>query len=663
MGGEDYITWHEKMERCQREAYFPKNTKFFSDSYMTRSEEGLSSACQTQLDEDTNSTQASMKRRHDRRGFIMPKFTMYDGTNDLFDHIMHFRQLITLDIGNDALLCKENESLKDFMKQFGQTVLQVESCMDTILQIFDQSIGSSTPFFESLTKKSPTMMDDLFRFDMRRILFDLGSSVDLLQMSAFKHIDGELPHEGGTSRSSWQPASCTPMLLGGPDEEKTTIVTPHRLYYYKVMLFRLKNSGVSYQRLMTKIFKPLISRTVKVYIVVKSETRVEHVQHLEEIFCLMRAYNMKLNPAKCTYGVSVGKFLGCLAALGCFIACFTNKLRHFFLTLRGASTFGWTDQFELPKKQAHLADRPGEQWWTLHVDRTSRVFRSRIGLILQSPTGEPMEKAIHLNFSATNNEVEYEVVLVGLDLALVLVATKLEIRNDSQLIFGQIQQEYEAKDERMTRFLTMVESRLEKQNEGGTRRREASAQNPYTISMLHLINDQLYRQSFGGPYLKCLNEPVTKYVLVELHEGQMGGGREAMSASKTKMSPKLNIKNPYSTSHYPQSNGLADMTNKTVLSAPNKILEEPKGKWVDELPRVLWAYWTKSRWLTRATPFVLAYEMEVIIPTKIEMPIAKTAKQDQMDNDEELRRQLDWVDELQEDVTIQIASYHQRTIP
>ena len=57
---------------------------------------------------------------------------------------------------------------------------------------------------------------------------------------------------------------------------------------------------------------------------------------------------------------------------------------------------------------------------------------------------------------------------------------------------------------------------------GGTRRREASAQNPYTISMLHLINDQLYRQSFGGPYLKCLNEPVTKYVLVELHEGVCG---------------------------------------------------------------------------------------------------------------------------------------------
>ena len=40
------------------------------------------------------------------RGFMIPKFSTYDGTNDPFDHIMHYRQLMTLDIGNDALLCK-----------------------------------------------------------------------------------------------------------------------------------------------------------------------------------------------------------------------------------------------------------------------------------------------------------------------------------------------------------------------------------------------------------------------------------------------------------------------------------------------------------------------------------------------------------------------------
>ena len=79
------------------------------------------------------------------------------------------------------------------------------------------------------------------------------------------------------------------------------------------MPFRLKNIGATYQRLMKKIFKPLINKTMEVYIddiVVKSETRVKHVQHLEKAFCFMSAYNMKLNPTKCAFDVSVGKFLG-----------------------------------------------------------------------------------------------------------------------------------------------------------------------------------------------------------------------------------------------------------------------------------------------------------------------------------------------------------------
>ena len=78
------------------------------------------------------------------------------------------------------------------------------------------------------------------------------------------------------------------------------------------MPFELKNAGATYQRLMTKIFKPLIGRTVEVYIndfVVKSKTRSEHAQHLEETFLLMRTYNMKLNPTKCAFGVNT-KFLG-----------------------------------------------------------------------------------------------------------------------------------------------------------------------------------------------------------------------------------------------------------------------------------------------------------------------------------------------------------------
>ena len=59
---------------------------------------------------------------------------------------------------------QKNESLREFIKRFGQAALQVEAySMDVVLQIFKRSICPSTPFFESLAKKPSTTMDDLFR--------------------------------------------------------------------------------------------------------------------------------------------------------------------------------------------------------------------------------------------------------------------------------------------------------------------------------------------------------------------------------------------------------------------------------------------------------------------------------------------------------------------
>ena len=74
------------------------------------------------------------------------------------------------------------------------------------------------------------------------------------------------------------------ILMAPADEEKIAFITLHGLYCYKVMPFELKNVGATYQRLMTKIFRPVVGCTVEVYIddiVVKSKTREDHTYHLQ----------------------------------------------------------------------------------------------------------------------------------------------------------------------------------------------------------------------------------------------------------------------------------------------------------------------------------------------------------------------------------------------
>jgi len=97
------------------------------------------------------------------------------------------------------------------------------------------------------------------------------------------------------------------------DQEKTSFVTSQGLFCYKVMPFGLKNAGATYQRLMNKMFAHQIGRNVQVYVddmLVKSVHEEDHLDDLREMFDTLRSFNMKLNPNKCSFGVTTGKFLG-----------------------------------------------------------------------------------------------------------------------------------------------------------------------------------------------------------------------------------------------------------------------------------------------------------------------------------------------------------------
>jgi hypothetical protein len=80
-----------------------------------------------------------------------------------------------------------------------------------------------------------------------------------------------------------------------------------------MMPFGLKNAGATYRRLVNRMFRDQIGRNVEVYVddmLVKSIRAAGHIAYLRETFETLRTHKLKLNPTKCAFGVSSGKFLG-----------------------------------------------------------------------------------------------------------------------------------------------------------------------------------------------------------------------------------------------------------------------------------------------------------------------------------------------------------------
>jgi hypothetical protein len=83
--------------------------------------------------------------------------------------------------------------------------------------------------------------------------------------------------------------------------------------------------------------------------------------------------------------------------------------------------------------------------WTIHTDGSSTKNAGGVGIIIRSPEGDIIRRAIRLQYTTTNNEAEYETLLAGLKTAKTLGATKLDVHSESQLVVGQVNGDYEAK--------------------------------------------------------------------------------------------------------------------------------------------------------------------------------------------------------------------------
>uniref|UniRef100_A0A804HML0 RNase H type-1 domain-containing protein n=1 Tax=Musa acuminata subsp. malaccensis TaxID=214687 RepID=A0A804HML0_MUSAM len=213
-------------------------------------------------------------------------------------------------------------------------------------------------------------------------------------------IDQLVDATAGHARLSFMDAfsGYNQIRMAPEDQEHTAFLTEQGIYFYKVMPFGLKNAGATYQRTVNRMFAHQIGRNMEVYIddmIVKSRTAETHPSDLAETFDTLRKFGLRLNPAKCAFGVTSEKFLGFiihergidanpekiqaiinmqpprtirdlqrlngrLVALSRFLSRSGDRCHPFFQALKDPKNFRWTAECEgaFEQMKLHLASLP-----------------------------------------------------------------------------------------------------------------------------------------------------------------------------------------------------------------------------------------------------------------------------------------------------------------
>ena len=92
------------------------------------------------------------------------------------------------------------------------------------------------------------------------------------------------------------------------------------------------------------------------------------------------------------------------------------------------------------------------------MDGAANQQGSRVRLVLVSPEKITIEKSLRLGFLATNNEAEYEALLIGIMMVQKMGGKTMKVFSDSKLVVGQVKGNLEARDPRMQEYLSQVRS-------------------------------------------------------------------------------------------------------------------------------------------------------------------------------------------------------------
>ncbi|KAM6577089.1 hypothetical protein CsatB_028926 [Cannabis sativa] len=149
----------------------------------------------------------------------------------------------------------------------------------------------------------------------------------------------------------------------------------------------------------------------------------------------------------------------------------------------------------------------------------------------------------------------------------------------------------------------------------------------YSVSRYTIVEGKLYRRGYSMPLLQCVLPTEANEIIREIpegfcgdHAGWFGIPMKIVFNNETQFDGDLfteffernKIIKSFSSVSKPQANGQVEVGNKTLKDTIKKKLDAAKGRWVDELPQVLWAHKTTEKTATGHTPFSLAFGSEAM---------------------------------------------------
>ncbi|XP_075491166.1 uncharacterized protein LOC142529496 [Primulina tabacum] len=429
--------------------------------------------------------------------------------------------------------------------------------------------------FRDLNKASPKDCYPLHRIDQ---LVDSTSGFELLSfMDAYQGYH-QIP-------------------LAREDQDKASFITSGGIFCYVVMPFGLKNAGATYQRLMNHVFQKQIGRNIEVYvddILIKTREVSYFVDDLAETFATLKQYGIKLNPAKCVFGVKVGNsWVSCsvlireertdqkqvyyvshalrgaelnyskVEKIAMALVVTARKLRPYFLShpivvltnyplgriMTHAEVSGRMVKWTIELREYNIEYKPRvaikaqaltdfliemiqpreEEVWRVFVDGASNSSGCGVGVVLVAPSGEKIKLALRIDSRVTNNEAEYEAVLAGLQAAREVGASRVIIYSDSQLVAQQIKGTYEAKNEKILKYLGLITAQAASLTDWSIEKipREENGEADTLAKLAASMSDMSTRKVLCFTRLVLsvdeeMPENKVEYVLREIHKGCCG---------------------------------------------------------------------------------------------------------------------------------------------